>query len=273
MMGFSRGRRARTGGAVGEILAGAMLAVVLLATAGCGGGDEAPPEGGVDGDRTPRQIVLVFDRSTSITLEELQLYDRLAAQKLQELAHGDRVAAIELLQLSLDESPERWSQRVPEREFQDRVMQRDSVSLARFVQDARDYMRRFTAPEDRDNFLGTDILSTFFDVAEEVRAFPNHRTTVVVFSDMMQATDEINMEGLIRMPPASWVSERTSQGRLPDLSGACIVVVGARTDTAAGQRVKDFWEEYFEATGATFHDRNYSYRPVQIPADPCPGMG
>ena len=266
MMALIRGPR--TEGVVGVMLAG-----VMLALAGCGGGGAAPAEGGVDSDRTPRQLVLVFDRSTSITLEELQLYDRLAAQKLQELGHGDRVAGIELLQLSLDESPERWAQQVPEREFQNRVMERDSVSLARFIQDARDYMRRFTAPEDRDNFLGTDIVSTFFDVGEEVRAFPDHRATVVVFSDMLQATQEMNMEGLIRMPAANWVSQRASQGRLPDLSGACIVVVGARTDTAAGQQVKDFWEEYFEATGAILHDRNYSYRPVQIPRDPCPGMG
>jgi len=266
MMGFSRGWMSGRAAVT-------VLAAVLLATTGCGGGDAAPAAGGVDADRAPRQLVLVFDRSTSITTEELELYDRLAAQKLQELGHGDRVAGIELLQLSLDESPQRWAQRVPEREFQNRVMERDSVSLARFVQDARDYMRRFTDPADRDNFLGTDILSTLHDVAEEVRAFPDHSATVVLFSDMLQATQEMNMEGLIRMPPANWVSQRAAQGRLPDLSGACIVVVGARTDTAAGQQVKDFWEEYFEATGAILHDRNYSYRPVQIPRDPCPGMG
>jgi hypothetical protein len=146
------------------------------------------------------------------------------------------------------------------------------VNLVRFVQDARDYLRRFTAPEDRENFLGTDILSTFFDVAEELRAFPDHRATVVIFSDMMQATREINMEGLLRMPPPNWIAERSSQGRLPDLTGACIVVVGARTDTDAGQRVRTFWEDYFTATGALFQERNYSLRPVQIPADPCAGM-
>jgi hypothetical protein len=64
---------------------------------------------------------------------------------------------------------------VPEREFQNRVMQRDSVSRARFLQDARDYLRRYTDPEGRENFMGTDILSTLFDVAEEIRAFPDTR--------------------------------------------------------------------------------------------------
>ncbi|TVP58914.1 MAG: hypothetical protein EA351_02570 [Gemmatimonadales bacterium] len=216
-------------------------------------------------------MILVYDRSTSITAEELAMYERLAASQLETLTHGDRVAAIELLQLSLDETPSRWAQTVPEREFQNREMQRDSVSRARFVRDARDYLRRFTENEGRENYLGTDILSTLFDVAEEVWAYPDHRTTVVLFSDMLQATQEMNMEGLIRMPAPDWVQRRAAEGRLPDLSGACIVVVGARTDTAAGQRVKDFWEEYFEATGATLHERNYAYRPVNIQEQPCPG--
>ena len=77
------------------------------------------------------------------------------------------------------------------------------------------------------------------------------------------------MEGLIRMPPANWIPERASQGRLPDFQGACIVVVGARTDTQAGQTVKAFWEEYFQATNGRLSERNYAYRPVQIPANPC----
>jgi hypothetical protein len=245
---------------------GVVATAGLALVAACGGGEaEAMPEE----NREARQYVFVFDRSTSITTEELEMYHRLTSQKVNELTHGDRIAAIELLQLSLDESPLRWAQHIPEREFQNRVMERDSVSRARFIQDARDYMRRFTDPEGRDNFLGTDILSTLFDVAEEIRAFPNHQSTVVLYSDMLQATQDMNMEGLIRMPPANWVQERGSQGRLPDFGGACFVVVGARTDTQAGQIVKDFWEEYFAATNGRLSERNYSYRPVQIPADPC----
>ena len=246
----------------------ALLAAALFLPACSGGNDDAPmPEA----DREPRQVIFVYDRSTSITVDELELYQRLTAQKLGELTHGDRVAAIELLQLSLAESPMRWSQGVPEREFQDRVMQRDSVSRVRFLQDARDYLRRFTEPDGRDNFLGTDVLSTFFDVAEEVRAYPGHQSTVILFSDMLQATDEMNMEGLIRMPSRAWIEDRAAQGRLPDFGGACFVVVGARTDTQAGQVVKNFWQDYFDATNGVLSDQNYSYRPVRVAENPCGG--
>ena len=80
------------------------------------------------------------------------------------------------------------------------------------------------------------------------------------------------MEGLVRMPPDNWVQTQVERGTLPNLEGLCVVVVGARNDTRASQIVREFWEEYFEATGATLRDGNYSYRPVRLPERPCPGM-
>lgn len=255
-----------------RILRAPLIAALALGAilAGCGGDHTA--EEALDQDRTPRQLVLVYDRSTSITSDELELYQRLTGQALDGMSHGDRIVAIELLQLSLDETPNRWSQSVPEREFPDRRMQRDSLTRVRFLRDARDYLRSYTEAEDREEYLGTDILSTLHDVSADVAAYPGHETTVVIFSDMLQANDEINMEGLANMPAADWLQERASQSRLPDLSGACVVIVGARTDTQPGQRVKDFWEQYFATTGAVLLDRNYQYRPVEIPARSCPGQ-
>jgi len=71
------------------------------------------------------------------------------------------------------------------------------------------------------------------------------------------------------MPPSSWVDQESSKGTLPDLAGLCIVVIGARVDNDASQRVKNFWNEYFEATGASLIDRNYTLRPVILPEHPC----
>jgi hypothetical protein len=246
-------------------------ALALGLVAGCGGeAGEGAPAAGAEPARTPRQIVFAYDRSTSITESELQEYQKLTAQTLEYLDHGDRVVALELLQLSLAETPDRWSETVPVREFTNRDMQSDSVSRVRFLRDARDYLIKYTTAAGREQHLGTDILSTLHDVAEEARAYPGHETTVVIFSDMLQATDEINMEGMYRMPGADWVASRKGEGRLPDLSGVCVVVAGARTDTADGQRVKAFWQEYFDATGARLLESNYSFRPVRIPEDPCP---
>lgn len=245
-----------------------VLGMVGAVAVGCGGDPPPlPPE--IAEGRDPELLILVYDRSTSVTDAELQHYEEATRARLDDLVHGDRIVALQILELSLDEDPIRWAQDVPPREFRERVMARDSVARARFIQDARDYLTRFTDPDDRDDFLGTDVLSTLHLVGAEVAAFPGHRATLILFSDMLQANAVMNMEGLVRMPPAGWIQQQARTGTLPDLTGVCVVVVGARTDTPASQRVRSFWDEYFQETGATLLPRNYQYRAVRIPERPC----
>ena len=217
------------------------------------------------------QLVFVFDRSVSIQDPELEHARDLTRERVGRLDHGDRIVAIELLQQALDEEPQRWATQVPEREFPNQVVQRDAISKERFLQDVRDYIVAFSNPEGREDIGGTDILSTLHLVSAEIQAHPEHRTTFVLFSDMLQANRVMNLEGLTRMPADNWVRTQGSLGTLPDLTGLCALVVGARKDTRISQVVKDFWREYFEVTGATLFDQNYTYRPVQIPERPCPG--
>ncbi len=244
-------------------------ACAVFGAVACSGGTAA------DRDETtgPRKLaIFVFDRSTSIEGYQLELARQLANEEMARLHHGDRIAALQVLQLSLAEPPRRWSQPVPEREYAGRPIASDSIALARFIQDARDYLRPFSEPSDRDNITGTDLLSTLHDVGEEVRAHPGHAATVFLFSDMLQSNRMIDMEGLRSMPADGWVAAAKESGMLPDLRGVCIVVVGGRVDTEASQRVKQFWMEYFSATGATLLDENYTHRPVSLPERPCPGV-
>ncbi len=249
------------------------VGLVLLTWGGLVGCRELarPGEASDSPDTTVReQLIFVFDRSVSIQDHELEHARALTSARIRRLDYGDRVVAIELLQQALDEEPKRWATQIPEREFQNQVVQRDSVSKARFIQDIRDYIDGFSDPEDRENIGGTDILSTLHLVGAELQAQPEHRTTFVLFSDMLQANRVMNLEGLTRMPADNWVRSEAQRGTLPDLSGLCVVLAGARKDTRASQVVKDFWREYFEATGATLLEENYTYRPVQISERPCP---
>lgn len=246
----------------------APVTLLLLAAAlsACGGDPPPPPpETG-----PPHQFILLYDRSSSIQDHELQHYRELTNGVAGELGHGDRLVAMELLQLSLAEAPRRWAQDVPTREFQDRVISRDSIALVRFATDVRDYLTTFTDVADRGELLGTDILSTLQNVGDEVRSYPGYRTVLVIFSDMLQATREVNMEGLQRMPGPEWAERAAAEGRLPDLTGVCVLVAGARVDTPEAQRVKAFWVDYFRTTGATLLDRNYGYRPPRLVPESCP---
>lgn len=255
------GGRRRTSAALTALLA----VLVAWPVAGCGGGaaeeeEKEPP---------PELVIFVYDRSGSMPDYLLERAQTLTATKVRELDHGDRIVAMELLEASLDEPPQRWSQRVPEREYPDMEVGSDSVARARFLRDARIYLQNFTDPESRESSRGTDILSTLHDVAADLRAHEERRATLYLFSDMLQANPELNFEQSGVEPPTGWVKEAASEGRLPDLEGLCVVVVGARTDTEKGQAVKGFWRRYFEATGAMFRDRNYTLRPVELPVSPC----
>ena len=106
-------------------------------------------------------------------------------------------------------------------------------------------------------------------MAADLRAAPGRDATLYIFSDMLQSNRTIDMEGLRLMPSSNWVERERTAGTLPDLSGLCVYVVGARVDTNMSQRVKDFWQEYFDATGAVFEARNYTLRPVELPEHPC----
>lgn len=264
--------RARNGLLGVGLLGNGLLGIGLLAgVAGCAegaAGDLRAEERGVPG----QVAVFVFDRSRSIPDHQLELARELADDRIRRLDHGDRIAALQVLQLSLAEPPKRWSQDVPERERPDLRLASDSVALARFLRDAQAYLADFSLTDGREDIGGTDLLSTLHDVAEELRPRRDHDLILYLFSDMLQSVPEIDMEGLRRMPPDGWVEEMAAAGRLPDLSGLCVVAVGPRIDTEGGQRVKAFWKRYFEATGAILLDENYVYRPVSLPSRPCAGV-
>ena len=252
------------------ILAGLPLLVGGLAA--CGAEQGTASAGGGEGTPTrlrPELVIFVFDRSTSITGFQLEMARQLTNDRIRKLDHDDRIAAHQILQLSLSEPPLRWSETVPARRWEQLEMMRDSVTRTRFLQDAMDYLVVFTDTLGREDINGTDILSTFHDVAADLRAAANRNATMYIFSDMLQSNRVIDMEGLNRMPPSDYVRRRKRQGTLPDLTGLCVVALGARVDTPASQRVLRFWKEYFEATGAILDDHNYMLRPVSLPVDPC----
>ena len=214
-------------------------------------------------------VIFVYDRSTSIPDHTLTLANQLTNRRIDELDHGDLIAGMQLLQLSLAEPPRRWSQQVPDRQLAGHELMQDSTSRVRFLRDAKTLLAQMSDSVGRQNITGTDILSTLHDVAEDLRAYPEHDAILYLFSDMLQSNRAIEMEGLRRMPPAGWVAEAEAEGRLPDLGGLCVMVVGARVDTETAQRIKAFWDEYFQTTGATLLNRNYALRPVRLPTDPC----
>ena len=241
----------------------------MLAGAGC---TDVSGGGGDPGEQGPRELlILIYDRSMSVSEHQLAHAEEVTGGLVEQLGHSDRIVAMEVLERGLEDPPNRWSQVVPERQFQDRSAQRDSVGRARFLRDVRQYLGQYADPEDREPREGNNILATMHLVQEEMDSYSDYHPRLVVFSDMLQDGHDIDMEGLADMPSDNWIPTEVERGGLPDLNGLCVVVVGARDDLRSNREIRDWWLEYFEATGADLRVDNWKHRPVSLPTEPCPG--
>jgi hypothetical protein len=108
------------------------------------------------------------------------------------------------------------------------------------------------------HFHQTDILGAMQLASQIFAQQPDaNRETLVIFSDMRQSTQELNLESLRIAPSFSDVAKRC--GVLPELRNVHVYVLGA--DGAAKSSVyweslQSFWEAYFHNSGAVF--KSYS---------------
>lgn len=105
--------------------------------------------------------------------------------------------------------------------------------------------------------LATDVFGTLFRAADYSRAPGHDKTVLLLLSDMIQATGELNMEQPDGIPGPEWIESRAAEERLPDLTGTCVIVSGAETKSARGARLRKFWTQYFERVGAKLRPDHY----------------
>lgn len=105
--------------------------------------------------------------------------------------------------------------------------------------------------------MATDVFGTLSRAADYARAPGHDKTVLVLLSDMIQATGELNMDHDAGIPGVEWIESRAAEERLPDLSGTCVIVSGAETNSARGAHLKKFWTQYFEKVGAKLRPDHY----------------
>jgi hypothetical protein len=74
---------------------------------------------------------------------------------------------------------------------------------------------------------------------------------------MLNATAEVNMERAGGIPSRAWIEARRGEGRVPDLGGVCVFVVGADVETSRGLRAREFWLAYLGAAGGRVPSGGY----------------
>lgn len=209
----------------------------------------------------PRQYVVVVDVSGSRTDVERAGNEQLVTSFARTLGFGDRLVVLPTHQAGRRDGAAGFVLDMPLPTFAGQPLDTDSAMLGEAVEIAAP---RLTEVVDREPAAGTDLFATLFTAAERVREAPERNTGIIILSDMLQCTSAVCMERTGGIPDSAWISSQVRQGLIPELEGACVVVVGADASTPDGIAVRQFWTAYFAAAGADLRSDRYFYT-VQEP--------
>jgi len=116
----------------------------------------------------------------------------------------------------------------------------------------------------------TDLIGALFAAANSFPVGSAGPRILLVFSDMIQETSELDFKVLARMGEAGvdrLIADVAKRNRIPRLDHTTVVAIGAgETGASAGNNaayyraVRLFWIKYFERAGAMLTERNYGYR-------------
>ena len=207
-------------------------------------------------ERSGTQYIVGIDISGSRTPTQLEEAQRLLEALIERTSFGDRLVFVESYQTGTD-SAGQWAESLPALRTSGRVTGAERKRAQRFRVTATVMAGTFFDPARAKQVRSTDLLATLRRSAEYAKARRGRPTTVLLLSDMLNATPELNMERSSGIPDARWVAARRAAGVLPDLHGVCVFVVGADLGSARGVAARRFWNAYFKATGATFPEANY----------------
>jgi hypothetical protein len=224
-----------------------------LAVVGCTVGGQSNQAASLAG---ARQYVVGIDISGSRSASQLQEEQAVVEGLMSRMSFGDRIVLVETYRTGID-SAGQWQDSIPSRRFTGELRARERASLEEFRATGPRVAATFFDAEKSKRIMSTDLFHTLWRAADYAKSANGRRTTVVLLSDMLQSTDEVNMEQPGGMPSDGWIERRKAEGRLPDLADVCVFVVGADPSTSRGAKVRAFWQKYFEAAGASFPAGNY----------------
>lgn len=244
---------------IARVTSRALVALLLVAPGGCSDADaDAPPGAGV---AVPSLTTVLIDRSGSRTPSEMAGDRQLLKEIISGLTFGDRLVVLQVHHAGRSDGARRWTSEMPmpanpalptpvDRQSLERV--RSAAALAA------------TALFDSIRPNRTDLIATLFDAADVIRGgggsgSASTQPRIIVLSDMMQSTQELNMEKGDVGAADKFLTERKRQGVMPDLARTCVVVIGGDRSTTNGTHVFRFWQDYFAAAGAELKPSNYRY--------------
>ena len=203
----------------------------------------------------PRQQIVAFDISASRTNRERLEARQFAERIVADLRNGDAIEMLQVHDTGLRDSAKHWSAVVPSAKDPTNPKNSEKMRIDRVRKGARLNIGILLGAPKGAAMAHTDLLATLFRVSDIVRDRSGRESNLYLLSDMLQSTAELNMER--GMPPSNWVPTREAEGRIPNLRGVCVVVIGADASSAGGIAVRRFWQAFFTAAGAQLLENNY----------------
>ena len=205
---------------------------------------------------TARQYIVGIDISGSRTPSQLQEEQQVIDGLIARMGPGDRIVLIETYRSGVD-SAGQWQDSIPAQRIAGTMTGRDRRNVDQFRVVAGQMASTFFDPKVSRTVMSTDLFHTLHRAADYAKAANGRTTTLVLLSDMLQSTSDVNMERAGGIPSERWTSTLKAEGRLPDLRDVCVFVVGADATTRTGAQVRQFWQHYFAEAGATYRPENY----------------
>jgi len=121
--------------------------------------------------------------------------------------------------------------------------------------------------------LGHNIIDSMQLAESAFATFHGDRELLVIFSDMIEQSKRYDFTGENLTPARidQIINQERSAGRVPDLRGVDVCVVGAGASPTGGLAterllaIRQFWLTYFQATGAHLPKERYSSALLKCP--------
>lgn len=247
------------------------ISVVLLLSALLAAGVNACRKANAGLPNAPtHQYIIGIDNSASRTPTQLQEARALMQGVIGRLQNGDRLVLVETYQVGTD-AARQYFDSVPSARNPGHPTGAELKKAMQFRSSANLLASRYVDPKHSMHVMTTDLLTTLQRAADYAKGSGGRRTTVVLLSDMLNSTGELDMEKPGGVPDSGWIEARKVQHRIPDLKGVCVFAIGADVRSARGSAVRRFWRQYLHSAGATYDDstnyRNMVADPAEVRCD------
>lgn len=240
-----------------------LLMLVFIAIVAANGCDNAAADPAVREESMPEpppvrpaeQLIAVVDLSDSVTPAEVTRHRELLKTFAEGLSYGDRLVVVVAHERGLKKATPTALSDMPRAKnpAHATASEERALKVSRYLA-VQSVERLFASPA----VPGTDLFASLHTAADYVRDAGSRPSSVLMLSDMLQCVNGgLCIERPGTVPANGWIQNQQEQGILPDLSGVCMAAVGADPSTPHGVRVRQFWQDYFQATGASFDIQRY----------------